>query len=159
MGGNQTQKHKSFSGFSMLLFMLISYFCQLFCCGYAAWGRALFISVSTSSQFPNDPKIVGADVITPNPMAVLLSRNLRMHFINDTRLSDRHSWELGIWGAWTWHHLETISCCFFCLWSSCRRLRCAAISSSQCPVSPRQACYLWMLADVAAVMGWRKQEQ
>lgn len=74
----------------MLLCMLISYPCQLFCCGGAAWGRPPFISVTTSSWCLNDPKTVGADVMTPNPMAVLLSRNLNMHFINDARLRAVH---------------------------------------------------------------------
>lgn len=109
----------------------VSYSCQLLCWRTGALCRALFIFVTTSSWFSNDPKIVGADVITPNPMDVLLSGNLNMHFINGTRLRAGvwHSWELWIWGPQTWHHLESISSCFFCFWSSCKRLRSAAFSS------------------------------
>lgn len=64
------------------------------------------------------------------------------------RVGNRHNWELCIQGAWTWYHLESFSSCFFCFWSSCSRLRPAAVCSSRRPASSRQSCSLhgcWMM--------------
>lgn len=57
-------------------------------------------------------------------------------------VGDRQSWELRVQGAWTWHHLEKFSSCFFRFWSSCSRVRSTAICSSHRPACCRQSCCL-----------------
>lgn len=147
MRGHQTQKRNSFSGFKMLL-ILISYSCQLFCCGGGARGRAFFISVTTSGRFPNDQKLW--EQMWPHQIPWLyfcLEILICISLMTPAWAPVVGTASFG--EARTWHHLESISSSFFCFWSSCKRLRCAAISSSQCPVSSRQAgclcgcCLMW----------------